>query len=193
MDLGFEPLREGDLPLLASWLARPHVERWWREPTDLACVQARYRPLVEGTDPTEGLVVMLDARPIGFVQRYRLLSDPEWLAVLPSALNQASGFGLDYLIGDATLVGRGIGRRMIATVVARSWARYPDDQWCVVALQQDNIASWKALEACGFERDWSGQLPSSHPSDRGPSFIYRLGRPGAGSGDGAADRARPGP
>jgi RimJ/RimL family protein N-acetyltransferase len=43
-------------------------------------------------------------------------------------------------------------------------------------MQQENIASWKALESVGFRRVWSGDLVSSDPSDRGPSFIYILDR-----------------
>lgn len=27
----FLPLSEADLPRLAEWLARPHLQKWWRE------------------------------------------------------------------------------------------------------------------------------------------------------------------
>jgi hypothetical protein len=50
----------------------------------------------------------------------------------------------------------------------------------IVALQQGNIASWKALEAVGFRRVWGGELVSSDPSDQGLSFIYVVDRVGRG-------------
>ncbi len=172
VDLGFAPLREDDLPLLATWIGRPHVEPWWGEPSDLAAVTARYRPLLGHDDPTEGFVVRLDDRSIGFVQRYRIGDDPDWRAAIAAALGEADGFGIDYLIGEPDVVGRGVGRAMIAEFVDRSWSRYPDAGRCVVALQQANTASWRALEGAGFHRVWAGSLESDDPSDEGPSYLY---------------------
>jgi RimJ/RimL family protein N-acetyltransferase len=65
---------------------------------------------------------------------------------------------------------------MISQFVAASWNRYPSAERIVVALQQENIASWRALEACGFRRVWQGHLVSADPSDQGPSFIYMAER-----------------
>jgi RimJ/RimL family protein N-acetyltransferase len=65
---------------------------------------------------------------------------------------------------------------MISQFVSSSWNRYPSAERIVVALQQRNIASWRALEASGFRRVWEGDLQSSDPSDRGPSFIYIANR-----------------
>ena len=176
MAFSFEPLRAGDLPVLATWLARPHVRRWWREPSDQASVEEHYGPLVDGSDPTEGFVVHLDSRPIGYAQRYLVDDDPEWCETITSSLGGTGGVGIDYLIGEPDLVGRGIGRRMISGFAAECWSRHPSEDRIVVALQQDNVASWKALEAAGFRRAWEGDIESSDPSDRGHSFIYVVAR-----------------
>lgn len=168
----FVPLRSSDLPDLAVWLARPHVLHWWREPSDLVSVEQNYGPLAEGLDPTEGFIVHFSDRPIGYVQRYFIDEHPDWRETIRGALGQAGGIGIDYLIGEPDLVGRGIGRRLISQFVGVSWNRYPSAERMVVALQQENTASWKALEASGFRRVWEGDLVSSDPSDRGPSFIY---------------------
>jgi aminoglycoside 6'-N-acetyltransferase len=186
LTISFEPLRETDLPTLATWIARPHVERWWREPSDLAAVEERYGPLTEGSDTTEGFVVHLQGRPIGFVQRYLIDDDPEWRTTIERVLGESAGVGIDYLIGEADVVGRGVGRRMITEFVDDCWLRYPLVDRMVVALQQDNAASWKALEASGFRRAWEGDLESADPSDRGPSFLYVIDRPGASSPVGSA-------
>ena len=177
MDITFEPLRETDLPTLAAWLARPRVETWWREPSDLTSVAARYRPLLNGLDPTEGFLVLLDGRPIGFAQRYRIDDDLDWSFAVASALGDSSGVGIDYLIGEVEFTGRGFGRIMISAFVAGCWRRYPEAGRLVVSVQQGNIASYKALEACGFARVWSGELDTRDPSDQGASFLYVLCRP----------------
>jgi aminoglycoside 6'-N-acetyltransferase len=66
---------------------------------------------------------------------------------------------------------------MIAELVDGTWARYPDISAMVVAVQQGNPASWRALEGAGFERVWEGMLDSDDPSDEGPSFLYSMDRP----------------
>jgi aminoglycoside 6'-N-acetyltransferase len=172
LDFTFKALQPTDLPLVATWLSRPHVERWWREPSDLATVEQNYRPMLNGSDQTEGFIVHLHGRQIGFVQRYLIADDADWRETVRSALGEDGGIGIDYLVGEQDLVGKGLGRRMISEFVDDSWRRYPSVDRVVVALQQENIASWRALEACGFRRAWAGPLASSDPSDRGPSFIY---------------------
>ena len=173
----FESLRGSDLPMIAAWLSRPHVEQWWAEPSDLASIEENYRPLIDGSDATEGFVIVLDGRPIGFVQRYRIDDHPDWRASIQGALGRADGFGIDYLIGEPDLIHQGLGRRMISEFVDDSWKRYPTVDRAVVAVRRDNIASWKELEGSGFSRVWEGELDSKDPSDRGPSFIYVLIRP----------------
>jgi aminoglycoside 6'-N-acetyltransferase len=179
VDVAFGPLRTADLPQLATWLGRPHVRRWWREPADLASVEKRYLPLVERSDRTEGFVVRLDGRPVGYVQRYLVDDDAGWRDTMEAALGDVGGIGIDYLLGEADVVGRGVGHLMIARFVDECWHRYPEERRIVAAVQQQNVASWRALESVGFRRVWEGNLESSDPSDEGPSFIYRVfrGRP----------------
>jgi aminoglycoside 6'-N-acetyltransferase len=60
------------------------VARWWREPSDLAAVEAAYGPLIDGSDPTEGFIAIHAGQgpgqepPLAFLQRYRLDDNPEW-------------------------------------------------------------------------------------------------------------------
>jgi len=176
VDVTFEPLRASDLPVLATWLARPHVRRWWRQPSDLATVEEDYGPLLDGSDLTEGFIVHLDGRPVGYVQRCLIEDDPESQHAIRTSVGDAGGIGIDYLLGEPDLVGKGIGRAVIARFAAGCFARYPSECRIVVDLQQANVASWKALEAAGFRRAWAGDLDGTDPSDAGPSFIYLLDR-----------------
>ena len=98
-------------------------------------------------------------------------------------LDHAMGF--DYAIGAIDATGRGVGTAAIRELVADTFGRYPDVDSVVVAMQQANRPSWRALERVGFERRWAGSLDSPDPSDAGPSFIYVIRR-AAGSSEGGA-------
>jgi aminoglycoside 6'-N-acetyltransferase len=193
----FRPLQRSDFEQLAEWLGRPHVASWWREASDLPAVAAAYGPLVDGSDPTEGFILVREGQPVAFLQRYRLDDNPEWQRAIAFALAEGVGVddrsagagdgdegdpsaaaaGIDYLIGDEAMTGHGLGRQMIAAFVDLSWARYPDITGVVVAVDQANRASWRALEGAGFVRTWAGVLDSDDPSDAWPSYVYMKRRP----------------
>ena len=148
--LAFRSLGRPDLALLADWLGRPHVAPWWREPSDFAAVEAAYGPMIDGSDPTEGFITVHEGQPLAFLQRYRFDDNPHWQRTVAEALADGAAWardeirpcpGIDYLIGDQTMTGRGLGRQMIAAFVELTWTRYPDITRIVVAVDQANEAS----------------------------------------------------
>jgi aminoglycoside 6'-N-acetyltransferase len=170
--LAFRPLGHADLPQLATWLGRPHVAQWWREPSDLTSVETRYIPCIDGAGPTELFVIEKDSRPIGMVQRYLVADDQGWKAALePFGLGDCSA-GIDYLIGEETEIGQGTGPEVIRQFVEMVWERYQGAKRVVVNVSQENRRSWRALEKAGFSRAWSGELMSQDPSDDGPTYLY---------------------
>jgi aminoglycoside 6'-N-acetyltransferase len=174
--IGLRPMALADLPLLAHWLVQPHVSQWWRdEPADLDAVEARYGPCIDGTDPTELFVIEELGRPVGMIQRYLFADEPEWVAVFDGILDVTDAAGIDYLIGEADAVGRGLGTAAISAFADLVFAWRPVRS-IVVTVQQDNPASWRVLERAGFSRMWSGELDSPDPSDQGPEYVYRLRR-----------------
>lgn len=177
MELRFRPLRREDFPLLSEWLAKEHVAPWWREADDLTSIEARYGPSVDSRDPTELFIVHVGEQPIGLIQRYRIDDDPEWKRSMAVAGIPEAAAGIDYLIGEERLTGRGVGPEMISRFVQDTWGRYPEVQAIAVDVQQQNRRSWRALEKAGFERTWAGMIESGDPSDEGPSYVYVLPRP----------------
>jgi aminoglycoside 6'-N-acetyltransferase len=173
MTISFRPLRRADFPTLARWQASPHVARWWRDPADLATITSKYTPNVEGRDPTEVFVIQVDGSAVGIIQRYLIADYPDWAAVI----GFGDAVGIDYYLGAGELTGKGIGSRAIARFAGETLARYPEVPLVVAAPQQDNVASWRALEKAGFERLWAGQPDSDDPSDAGPAYVYGLRRP----------------
>jgi aminoglycoside 6'-N-acetyltransferase len=171
--LTFRPLARADLAELSRWLAEPHVARWWRDPSDLASVEAAYVPCIDGSDPAEVFVIEAAGRPAGLIQRYLVADDPAWdHAIRATGVVTGCAAGIDYLIGDPALTGHGYGTAAISRFTPMTFARYPEADAVVAAVQQANIASWRALERSGFSRWWAGQLDSTDPSDTGPAYLY---------------------
>src|SRR5579863_10334227 len=122
--IAFRPCTRDDLPTVAGWLARPHVARWWQEDPDPDAVRARYLPCVDGSDPTELLILEAGGTPAGFFQRYLIADDPSWAATLRGTGQPDVGAaaGIDYLIGEAGLTGRGLGTAAIAAFTRLAFA-----------------------------------------------------------------------
>jgi len=168
----FRRLKREDFALLSDWFSRPHVEPWWREAYDAGSIEKNYGPSVDGLEPTELFVIETGGSPIGFIQSYLLDDNPRWKSSLAPTGDHESAVGIDYLIGDVGLTGMGLGPQIINSFVGSTWERYQGASEIVVAVQQANRRSWRALEKAGFERTWSGNLESDDPTDAGPSFIY---------------------
>ncbi|KAA1420640.1 acetyltransferase [Mumia zhuanghuii] len=155
--IAFRLMREDDLGLLVAWRHEPHVLTWFRDPpVDVADARARYGARLRGGDPTRMWVVEVDGRLVGSLQDYPVDSDDD-LAVrvqLPGAV------GFDYLIGDPSEVGRGLGTRMLAAYLRDVvLPAHPDAPWFVACPDARNAASLRVLDKLGFEqRQWI-QMP----------------------------------
>ena len=135
----------------------------------MAFVEEHYGPGVDGINAaTERFVLEIDGVASGMFQRYRNRDHADWVA----AINDRDGAGIDYLIGDVAMTGRGIGSAAIGAFTVDTFAAYPEVPRVMAAPQQSNVASWRALEKAGFHRVWAGQLDSDDPSDAGPAFLY---------------------
>lgn len=170
-------MREDDLPLVASWLAEEHVQRWWREPSAPFQVEEKYLPRLRGEEPTEMFVILNADEPIGLIQRYLMRDHPDWVRSLsPSGQVFDEAAGIDYAIGQADLVGRGIGSAVVAAFSEALFEAFPDVTDIVVTPQAANAASCRILEKAGYGLRWTGLLDSDDPGDAGPAAMYVLAR-----------------
>jgi RimJ/RimL family protein N-acetyltransferase len=171
-EIAFHPLTHDDLAMLERWLHAPHVRQWWGEPRDAAQIADDYGPCLDGTDPTRLYLILAGGRPVGMMQCYRHDDNPEWdrTVGIPRAA------GIDYLIGEPGVIGRGIGSRAIAHFSALVFATYSDLDAIVAAPQAANRASCRALEKAGYALAELRTLESDDPMDAGPSAIYLLRR-----------------
>jgi aminoglycoside 6'-N-acetyltransferase len=180
----WRPLGEPDFPLLGRWLEQPHVARWWYHETTPEAVDRDFGPAVRGEEPSEELLALLDGRPFGLAQRYRLADFPEYVAELAAVLGDVpdGAMSIDYLIGDPDLVGRGLGPRMIRALLPETWAAHPGASSVIVPVAAANRASWRALEKAGLRRIAEGELEPDNPIDDRAHLIYRIDRPGGPAG-----------
>jgi RimJ/RimL family protein N-acetyltransferase len=146
-DIHFRPLTHDDLPTLHTWLLRPHVAEWWGPAGSLDELAAEYGPSIAGDVPHRCYVVLLDGRPIGFIQSYvaaETHDDGWWLDE-----HDPGVWGIDQFIADPALLGQGLGTAMVRAFVARLFTNP-----VVTRVQTDpspaNARAIRCYEKAGF-------------------------------------------
>lgn len=146
----FRRLEVADLPMLHTWLNEPGVTKWW-EGDDVSwdAVQRDYAP--GSDDGTEHWIAAVDGVDFGWIQCWPatdwLEESEPWFAlgIDPMAA------GIDYLIGDPAMRGKGLGSQMIrAFTIDVVFGRHPEWTQACAGPFAANVASWKAMEQAGF-------------------------------------------
>lgn len=157
--IAFRPLEERDLALLHRWLNEPHVVQTYglgRRPS-LEEISSQYLPRVRGEVRTRPYVLSIDDGPSGYVQTYRLLDHPSYAAEI-GVTDEAHG--MDLLIGDPRLVGRGIGSAAIRRFVEDVVFADPAATAVVADPPSTNPRSIGAFRKAGF-RLWRRIRPTN--------------------------------
>ena len=131
-----------DTPLLASWLRRPHVSRWWGDPRK--ALEDVSRPPARGGEA----LIAVDGVPVGYV-RWQVPTreelDAAGLHELPDDV-----VDIDVAIGEADLLGRGIGPRALS--ILRDRLARDGVSIIMLATSVDNARAVRAYEKAGFVR-----------------------------------------
>ena len=143
----FEPLRKDDLPLVRAWLGREHVRRWWRDPIEQSL--AEYEHAIDGLDPTDLYLIVVDGRPLGLIQTYLAANHADWEEIVQVGEGVA---GVDLLIGEDELAGRGLGPRILEAFVNDLVFARAGTHACIATVEEPNRRSWRAFEKAGFRR-----------------------------------------
>lgn len=174
----FRRLSRDDFGLLAEWLAAPHVVQWWAHEYTPEAVERDFGPSVDGHEPGEDHLALLDGSPIGLVQYSHFVDYPEYLEEMADVYPVGDGaVTMDYLVGAPERVGRGVGTEMIRAFVERVWATDPLATHIVVPVNTANERSWRALLRAGFQLVARGELEPDSPSHGPMHEILRLDRP----------------
>lgn len=150
MPITFHPLEERNFPMLARWLAEPHVRRFYQKtPVTLAEVATEYGPAVRGEEPTLCHIAHHAGTPFAYLQCYRNLAFPEWAAVI----GVEEGVSIDLYIGDSAFLHRGLGRAALAGYLWEvAFAHYPGEQRAYIGHERANVSALRCSEAAGFRR-----------------------------------------
>ena len=159
----FRPMLRSDFPSVQRWFAQPHVARWWNADPELAAVEAKYGPRVDGDDRATSMwIVEIDGVPCGLLQHYRHADHPAHDA----AVGVDDAVGIDFLLSEQ-VAGRGVGPRVLSAFADLALQGTPAASCCVATPAQENRRSWRALEKAGFVRHGTCQ-----PPDEPPAFTY---------------------
>lgn len=152
----FEP--RAHLPLLARWLAQPHVREWWGEP-DATLRETR----IEGLSQA---LVCVGGRPVGYLRWQR--ASREELDALGFADVPTGAVDLDILLGESDALDRGVGSSALAVLVDRLRG---DASVPAVGMSTSarNARAIRAYEKAGFAR-----LRAYDDPEAGPSWLLLL-------------------
>ncbi len=147
-EITFRPLVEADFPAFTDWLNRPHLRRYFqKKPISLSEVISKYGSRVRGETPTRCHLALLDGRPFGYLQCYRIAAYPDWAALI----GEADGIGVDLLIFEPDLILKGLGRAMLSAYLRDiAFLLFPDEQRCFIGQENENVAGWRTSESVGF-------------------------------------------
>lgn len=137
----FRTVTEADLPMLAAWLAEPHVAQWWGEGPEASLAEIRQ---AMDSDDTEPLIVELDGRPIAYLQSY----DPHLEDDHPYQDQPFGTLGIDISIGPPELLGKGHG-----PAIVRQFAGLLFEEGAprvIIDPHPDNLRAIRAYEKAGF-------------------------------------------
>jgi RimJ/RimL family protein N-acetyltransferase len=147
--LEFRPMDHADLPLLHEWIERPHVKRFYGDHGTYEDVVDHYLPALEGRDPTEHHIVLVDGRSVGMVQTYLVKDYPAHAALMGVAGDEGIA-GVDILVGEEELTGRGLGSEILRRFVDEIVFARSKTVACIADPAVDNAASVRAFEKAGF-------------------------------------------
>jgi RimJ/RimL family protein N-acetyltransferase len=166
MKLEFRRMTADDVPRVEAWLHEPHVGPWWK-PSEIDDVTRAVR----GEEPVDPWLLVLDEQAVGYFQVYDIGYDAEYRAACATVGVEPGTAGMDYLLGDPALIGRGVGTEAIGRFVndvVFGLGPYPA---VTAGPDPKNAASIRALEKNGFV--FAGDIDTTW----GPEHLMRKERP----------------
>ncbi len=145
----FRRLQTTDLPLLHRWLNTPHVKLWYGNSVQtFAAVQEKYLPRIAGSDPTTPYLLSYSGEPIGYIQTYRVVDDPEYAALVDDPGGAAA---IDYLIGEERYTLRGVGTAGLRAFLRQIVFDAPTTTHCYIDPHPANFVAIHAYRRVGFQ------------------------------------------
>ena len=168
-NIRFRPMTLGDLPLMHRWVNMAHVREWWDPLPTLEAVAAKYTVQILGREPTRSFIIEADARPVGYIQTYRIADYPNYARHLGA---EGGSVGVDLLIGDEEYVGHGAGSEILREFLESVVFADQSVTECSIGPEIANGRAIRAYEKAGFKYWKTVQIPS----ERAPEYLMRIRR-----------------
>jgi aminoglycoside 6'-N-acetyltransferase len=137
---GFRPVTTADLPIIAAWLAEPHLAAWWGDvDAEIAEIAAHI-----GSVSVAPFIIELDGTPIGYLQSY----DPHREDGHPYQDQPLGTLGVDLSIGPPERLGQGHGSASLRQFVDELFER--GVRRVVIDPDPANARAIRAYEKAGF-------------------------------------------
>ncbi|TCL54664.1 RimJ/RimL family protein N-acetyltransferase [Hydrogenispora ethanolica] len=141
-----KPLEDRDLPLVKEWLYKDYIQKWYDDPEEWLYEMKERKGAFHFI---KHFIVFDENNPIGFCQYYDCFEAKEdWYSVdQPQRV-----FSMDYLIGEETCLGRGLGKEIVR-ILSDTIRVVEKAHEIVVQPEKENIPSCKALLANNYVYD----------------------------------------
>ncbi|MEE4014108.1 GNAT family N-acetyltransferase [Roseibium sp. FZY0029] len=147
--ISFRPVTAEDLPILATWMARPHWRHWWGDPEEEL---NNIRDMVEGRDTTRPFIFQEGGVDKGYIQVWFVgdqqggayAAEYPWLDLLP-----AEAVGVDLSIAAEEDLSRGLGTRTLQAFVHE--LREQGHERIIIDPDPANLRAVKAYRKAGFQ------------------------------------------
>lgn len=133
----FKKLSHDDIPLLHSWMKRPHLQEFWPEKTlhDYESFKEKYEGAIDSKEVAPYLV-MLQGKPIGYIQAYPV---------------DNKTYGIDQFIAVPEFINKGLGSMFVKEfsdelLINKKATRIITDPSVL------NLRAQKAYEKAGFKK-----------------------------------------
>lgn len=139
-------VKDIDITLIENWLYKDHIQKWFGDPTEwlneITNREGKYYWIIHYIIEYHGL-------PIGFCQYYDCSKAEKGYAWD----DEPEGtFGIDYLIGNEQLLGKGIGTQIVSKL-SQIVINNENPKQIIADPIKDNIVSSKVLECNGYVFD----------------------------------------
>lgn len=136
------------LPLIHHWYNLDHVQKFYaKRALELSDLKKKYASYISGKKAISGFVCYLNGKPFGYIQYYPLSRHPFEGVDLDHILEDSCG--IDVFIGDETMIGKGMGKKMIDTFLKRYvFKKY---SYCFVDPLCENLRAIHCYKSLGFE------------------------------------------
>ena len=143
-------LHDSDIPLIEIWLNKEHIKRWYEVPELGITINDWISELKEYKGEFQWityLIVLWQDHPIGLCLYYKCVdSSDEDFGTLPLT----GSYGIDYLIGEESYLGKGLGKGIVTLLVDKIFS-LQGAQRITADIDKNNKASKKTLLSCGFK------------------------------------------